>query len=69
VKVWASRESILSEVADLPRNWLAEFAARQPDDVRKFADKRSGMLVFRVPAVLEAVEAKKYFRVNGKVAS
>ena len=67
MKIWATRDSILDDVADLPRNWLAEFAARQPADVRKFADKRSGMLVYRVSAVLAAVEEGKYFRVNGEV--
>ena len=67
MKVWATRDSILDDVADLPRNWLAEFAARQPNDVRKFADKKSGMLVYRVQAVLEAVESGRYFRVNGEI--
>lgn len=62
MKVWASKSAIMSEVADVPENWLAEFAAAQPDDVRKFAAAQNGRLLYRTAAVLQAIDERRYFR-------
>jgi hypothetical protein len=64
MKVWATKKSIRSEVADVPEGWLDQFAVSQPDDIRKFGDARNSTLNYRVTAVLEAIEAGKYFRVR-----
>ena len=55
-KEWASRDAILSEVADVPENWLRAFAVRHPMDCRKFATTRNGSMMYRVDAVLKAIE-------------
>ena len=55
-KEWASRDAILSEVADVPENWLRAFAVRHPMDCRKFATTRNGSMMYRVDAVLQAIE-------------
>jgi hypothetical protein len=55
-KDWASREAILQEVADVPENWLRAFAVRHPTDCRKFATTRNGSMMYRVEAVLKAIE-------------
>ena len=47
--------SILSEVADVPENWLRAFAVRHPMDCRKFATTRNGSMMYRVDAVLKAI--------------
>lgn len=63
IKVWATKKSIRESIADVPEGWLDRFAAEQPDDIRKFGDARNSTLNYRVSAVLEAIEAGKYFRV------
>lgn len=64
-KVWASKRSIRESIADAPEGWFDVFARYQPDDIRKFADARNSALVFRVSAVLDAIENRKYFRTGG----
>ncbi len=55
-KEWASKSAIFEEVADVPENWLRGFAARHPLDCRKFAATRNGSMMYRVEAVLKAIE-------------
>lgn len=55
-KDWASKDAIMSEVADVPENWLRAFAIRHPKDCRKFAASRNGSMLYRVEAVLAAIE-------------
>ena len=55
-KEWASKDAIMSEVADVPENWLRAFAVRQPLDCRKVATTRNGAMMYRVDAVLKAIE-------------
>lgn len=55
-KEWASKDAIMSEVADVPENWLRAFAVRHPTDCRKFATTRNGSMMYRVDAVLAAIE-------------
>ena len=55
-KDWASKDAILQEVADVPENWLRAFAVRHPNDCRKFAATRNGSMMYRVDAVLKAIE-------------
>ena len=55
-KDWASKDAIMSEVADVPENWLRAFAIRHPKDCRKFAATRNGSMLYRVEAVLTAIE-------------
>lgn len=55
-KDWASKDAIMSEVADVPENWLRGFAIRHPKDCRKFAATRNGSMLYRVEAVLAAIE-------------
>lgn len=54
--VWASMRAIRARVADVPERWLVRFAASHPFDIRKFAAARNGTLLYRVAAVLEAIE-------------
>ena len=61
VKVWASKRSIRESIADVPENWLERFAVSQPEDLRKFGTARNATLLYRVSAVLDAVEAGLYF--------
>lgn len=56
-KEWASKDAIMSEVADVPENWLRGFAVRHPRDCRKFAATRNGSMLYRVEAVLAAIES------------
>lgn len=56
-KEWASAEAIRAEVADVPGNWLKGFAIKHPSDCRKFASTRNGSMLYRVSAVLEAIES------------
>ena len=46
----------MQEVADVPENWLRAFAVRHPTDCRKFATTRNGSMMYRVEAVLKAIE-------------
>lgn len=55
-KEWASKDAIMSEVADVPENWLRAFAVRHPTDCRKFSKTRNGSMMYRVDAVLKAIE-------------
>ena len=55
-KEWASKDAIVSEVADVPENWLRAFAVRHPTDCRKFATTRNGSMMYCVDAVLKAIE-------------
>lgn len=55
-KEWASKDALVAEVADVPENWLRGFAVRHPMDCRKFAMKRNGSMMYRVEAVLQAIE-------------
>ena len=55
-KDWASKDAIMQEVADVPENWLRAFAVRHPTDCRKFATTRNGSMMYRVEAVLRAIE-------------
>lgn len=55
-KEWASKDAIMEEVADVPENWLRGFAARHPKDCRKFAATRNGSMMYRVEAVIKAIE-------------
>ena len=55
-KEWASKDAIMQEVADVPENWLRAFAVRHPGDCRKFATTRNGAMMYRVDAVLAAIE-------------
>lgn len=61
IKVWASKSSIIDEIADVPDNWLDKFAAAEPQNIRKFTAARNSRLVFRVAAILAAIEERKYF--------
>jgi len=55
-KEWASANAIREEVADVPANWLRGFAVAHPNDCRKFAATRNGSMLYRVSAVLDAIE-------------
>ena len=55
-KEWASMPAIREEVADVPENWLRGFALAHPKDCRKFVAKRNGSMLYRVSAVLKAIE-------------
>lgn len=56
-KEWASKDAIRAEVADVPENWLRVFAVAHPNDCRKFAASRNGSMLYRVDAVLAAIES------------
>lgn len=56
-KEWATKSALLAEVADVPDNWLRGFVITHPLDCRKFADSRSGKMLYRVSAVLAAIES------------
>lgn len=56
MKIWASKDAIQEEIADVPENWLKGFALEHPLDIRKFAAKRNGTLLYRVAAVVAAIE-------------
>lgn len=55
-KEWASANAIREEIADVPQNWLRGFAIAHPKDCRKFATTRNGSMLYRVSAVLDAIE-------------
>lgn len=56
-KEWASKDALIEEVADVPENWLRRFAVAHPLDCRKFSASRNGSMMYRVSAVLEAIES------------
>ena len=54
--VWA-RKSTVQDLTGTPDKFLYQFAANNPADVRKFGSGgKNGTLIFRVAAVLDAVE-------------
>ena len=55
-KEWASADAIRTEVADVPEPWLRRFQIAHPKDCRKFAATRNGAMLYRVEAVLAAIE-------------
>ena len=61
MKVWATMKDIKAEIASVPDNWLDRFAAAEPENIRKVASARNGKLLYRVSAVLDAIEQRKYF--------
>ena len=63
-KVWATKRSIRDGIADVPENWLYGFAANHPLDIRKYGDGRNSMLIFRVSAVLAAIEAGEWYKTS-----
>ena len=54
-------KDIKAEIAAVPDNWLDRFAAAEPENIRKVASARNGKLLYRVSAVLDAIEQRKYF--------
>ena len=62
MKVWASAKTIRQAIAEVPENWLDRFACAQMDDTRKFGAASNSRLLFRVAAVLAAIEERKYFK-------
>lgn len=60
--VWATEKTIRREIAEAPEKWFDEFAAKQPDDIRKFGTATNSTMTYRVPAVLQAIEEGRYFR-------
>ena len=62
MRVWASKDEVREEVASVPENWLMRFVQHQPGDVRKFADTSNGKVLYRVSAVLDAIENGLYVR-------
>lgn len=57
MKIWASAKSIREEIADVPHNWLIQFASMYPDRIRKLGDARNSTLLFNVDSVLECINA------------
>lgn len=68
MKIWASKDAIRVEIADVPENWLKGFALAHPLDIRKFAAKRNGTLLYRVAAVVAAIEGGEAMPNGGIVA-
>lgn len=62
MKVWASMDGIINEIAEVPENWVKSFAINHPNDFRKFGDAKNSRTVYRVAAVLEAIENGESFR-------
>lgn len=60
--VWATEKALKERVADVPGNWLERFMAARPNDIRKFGTARNSRLMYRVSAVLDAIEAGEFFR-------
>ena len=54
--VWARKE-IIKQLTGCPDKWIYSFAATHPSDIRKFGNgSKNGTLIFRVSAVLAAIE-------------
>lgn len=62
MKVWATIDGIIAEVAEVPENWLKSFGVNHPNDFRKFGDARNSRTLYRVDAVLQAIENGESFR-------
>lgn len=60
--VWATEKALKERVADVPGNWLERFMAARPNDIRKFGTAKNSRLMYRVAAVLDAIEAGEFFR-------
>lgn len=54
--VWATKKALMERVADVPENWLRAFVVRHPEHFRKFDLAKGGSAMYRVSAVLEAIE-------------
>ena len=52
---WARLDTIQKEVAEVPRDWLYQFAAKHPESIRKFGASRNSTLLFNVEDVLKAI--------------
>ncbi len=60
--VWANRNAIMTEVATVPKGWLDSFALNHQEDCRKFGNSQQSAMLYRVQAVLDAIEAGETFR-------
>lgn len=60
--IWASMDTIISTIAEVPGNWIREFGINHPNDFRKFGDARNSKTLYRVQAVLDAIENGDGFR-------
>lgn len=59
--VWARKETV-KQLTGCPDKWLYGFAATHGGDVRKFGGGgKNGTLIFRVSAVLVAIEESEGF--------
>ena len=59
--VWLSSKE-LKYIAAVPDNWLLRFAATHPGDIRKLGESSNSKLLYRVSAVLEAIEGNECVR-------
>ena len=62
MKVWATMDGIISEIAEVPENWIKSFGVNHPEDFRKFGDAKNSRTLYRVEAVLNAIEHGESFR-------
>ncbi len=62
MKVWATMDGIIAEIAEVPENWIKSFGIKHPNDFRKFGDAKNSRTLYRVDAVLQAIEAGESFR-------
>ena len=60
--VWATERALKERVADVPGNWLERFMVAHPNDIRKFGSAKNSRLMYRVAAVLDAIERGECFR-------
>ena len=68
MKTWATVAAIRDEIADVPHGWLDGFVFAHPEDVRKFAG-HNGKLLYRVSAVLAAIDRGEWYAARGGIAS
>lgn len=52
---WARLDTIQKEVAEVPRDWLYQFAAKHPESIRKFGASRNSTLLFNVEDVMKSI--------------
>ncbi len=57
--MWGTARTIATYIAEVPERWLIGFAAAHPGSTRKFARARNGRMLFFVPDVLAAIEARE----------
>jgi len=62
MKVWATMDGIIAEIAEVPENWIKSFGIKHPNDFRKFGDAKNSRTLYRVDAVLAAIENGESFR-------